>query len=97
MRFVFVLASFLMLSGCLTAQERAAQVQAKRERLNAEDDQKCQSYGAKPGSDGYVMCRTQLDTSRQQATATRDAGAAAANAGGGPMVCNRSGNTTICN
>ena len=25
------------------------------------DDQKCQSYGAKPGSDAYVACRAQLE------------------------------------
>jgi hypothetical protein len=27
----------------------------------AADDQQCQSYGAKPGSDVYVNCRLQLD------------------------------------
>lgn len=26
------------------------------------DDQKCRSYGAKPGSDAYVACRAQLET-----------------------------------
>ena len=25
------------------------------------DDRKCQSYGAKPGSDAYVACRAQLE------------------------------------
>lgn len=25
------------------------------------DDKKCQSYGAKPGSDAYVACRAQLE------------------------------------
>ena len=27
------------------------------------DDKNCQSYGAKPGSDAYVACRTQLEVS----------------------------------
>lgn len=27
------------------------------------DDKKCQSYGAKPGSDAYVACRAQLEAS----------------------------------
>lgn len=28
---------------------------------NAQDDAKCRSYGAVPGSDAYVNCRVQLD------------------------------------
>jgi hypothetical protein len=34
------------------------------------DDDKCQSYGAKPGEPAYVQCRAQLDAARTQATAT---------------------------
>lgn len=28
------------------------------------DDQRCQSYGAKPGTDAYVNCRVQMGTQR---------------------------------
>jgi hypothetical protein len=41
----------------------------------AEDDGKCQSYGAKPGDPGYVQCRAQLDAARTQASATSSAAA----------------------
>jgi hypothetical protein len=36
----------------------------------AEDDAKCQSYGAKQGDPAYVQCRAQLDAARTQADAT---------------------------
>jgi hypothetical protein len=32
--------------------------------LAAADDAKCQSYGARPGSDAYVQCRLTMDTQR---------------------------------
>jgi hypothetical protein len=32
------------------------------------DDKNCQSYGAKPGSDAYVACRTQLEVSHTAAS-----------------------------
>lgn len=32
------------------------------------DDKNCQSYGAAPGSDAYVACRTQLEVSHTAAT-----------------------------
>ena len=38
------------LSGCVTAQEMAAQVAAA-------DDGDCRSYGAEPGSQTYFQCR----------------------------------------
>jgi hypothetical protein len=34
------------------------------------DDQKCQSYGSRPGEPAYVQCRSQLDAARTQAQAT---------------------------
>ena len=46
----------LVLSGCMTAQERLAA-----------DDAKCQSYGAPAGSPGYVNCRMQLEQNRANA------------------------------
>jgi len=76
----FVLA--LPLSGCLTQQQRMAEAKVRNDAL---DDQTCQSYGAKPGTDIYIQCRMQ----RQQ---TRDAGdnAIAAAAVGAPVVTNNS-------
>lgn len=58
-----ILATALLLSGCVTAEERAAQ-------MTALDDGKCQGYGAKPGTSIYVQCRAQLDSARTQADAT---------------------------
>ncbi len=51
-----------LLAGCMTAEERAHQ-------LAAQDDGKCRSYGAQPGSVAYVQCRAQLDAAQTQATA----------------------------
>lgn len=46
------------LGGCATSADRAAA-----------DDEKCRSYGAKPGSPDYVQCRTQLDAARTNSSA----------------------------
>jgi hypothetical protein len=62
-----VLLVALSLAGCITAEEQVAQYRAK---ANAEDNQKCLSYGAQPGSPAYVQCRAQLDSARTQADAT---------------------------
>jgi hypothetical protein len=72
----------LPLAGCLTPQERMAEAKARNDTL---DDQTCQSYGAKPGTDIYIQCRM----NRQQ---SRDAGdnAIAAAAAGAPIVTNNS-------
>ena len=58
------------LAGCITAQERVAQVQAQNARM---DDQKCLAYGARPGTDAYVTCRVQLESARMTAAAIEDA------------------------
>lgn len=49
-RIVFIAALASTLGGCVTAAEQA-------ELVAAADDDKCQSYGAHPGSDGYTLCR----------------------------------------
>lgn len=43
-----------LLNGCVTAQERLAQIDAAR-------DARCRSFGAQPGSDAYVKCRTDIE------------------------------------
>jgi hypothetical protein len=61
----------LLLVGCA---EYKAKLAAQRA---AEDDAKCQSYGAKPGDPAYVQCRAQLDAARTVASATENSGGAA--------------------
>jgi hypothetical protein len=56
----------LLLTGCLTAEQRIA-------KHNAEDNQKCLGYGAQVGSSAYVNCRAQLDSARTTADAIEDA------------------------
>jgi hypothetical protein len=58
----FVLA--LPLAGCLTPQERMAEVKARNDVM---DDQTCQSYGAKPGTDIYIQCRMNRQQNRDAA------------------------------
>jgi hypothetical protein len=57
----------LLVAGCAEYQARLAAQHA------AEDDAKCQSYGAKQGDPAYVQCRAQLDAARTQADATESA------------------------
>jgi hypothetical protein len=54
----------LSLTGCMSREERLAQIEAA-------DDRTCLSYGAQKGSDGYVSCRAQLNASRTNAAAVR--------------------------
>ena len=54
MRIVFVLVAAASLSGCVTAQDIAAN-----------DDDSCRSYGADPGSQAYFQCRMAKDQQRQ--------------------------------
>jgi hypothetical protein len=49
-----------------TAEQRLQQVWAERQL----DEDKCTSYGAKPGDPAYVQCRAQLDAARTGAEAT---------------------------
>jgi hypothetical protein len=53
MKIAVVAFASLLLGGCVSA-----------EKLAAIDDQKCQSYGARPGSDAYTQCRVAMDNQR---------------------------------
>jgi hypothetical protein len=66
MQKTFIIAILLLLTGCMSSEERMA-------ANNAKDDQACLSYGAKPGTDAYVTCRAQLEGARRQADAAEDA------------------------
>jgi hypothetical protein len=85
-----------LLTGCVTAEERAQQMQQQMEQMRAAmaaaDDNKCRSYGAQPGSEPYTQCRLQLDTARTQAMAT----VASAQLMRPPSTCVRSYNTVNC-
>jgi hypothetical protein len=37
---------------------------AQARQIAANDDARCQRYGAKPGSDAYVSCRMNIDNQR---------------------------------
>lgn len=56
----------LTLAACATAEERQAQAEAQAAAINANDDAKCQSFGAAPGSQAYIQCRMNLDNQRAQ-------------------------------
>jgi hypothetical protein len=52
----------VLLSACLSAKERA-------ERLAADDDAQCKSYGLAFGTPAYADCRLRLHEGRQRAEA----------------------------
>jgi len=60
----------LMLAGC--AEHGPEQVAAQAQAQVASDDAQCRSYGALPGSPGYVQCRMNLDN--QHAAAVQQTG-----------------------
>ena len=68
MKLLFSLCLCLLLTACLTNEER---MEAARQRNDPQDDAKCQSSGAKPGEPAYVQCRQHLDTARLDAVRTR--------------------------
>ena len=47
----------LALSGCISVEEARAQ-------RDAFDDAECRNFGARPGTDAYVRCRTDLQRNR---------------------------------
>ena len=73
------LLALLLLTSCMTREERIAAQEAK-------DDQHCLSYGAQKGSDAYVGCRTQLQAARTMAPTPR--GSVVCNTTGTTTICN---------
>jgi PBP1b-binding outer membrane lipoprotein LpoB len=67
--FLAVIASALVLAGCVSKEELQARHDAAMAQNAAADDQKCQSFGAVPGSESYIQCRTSLAAARAQAAA----------------------------
>jgi hypothetical protein len=90
MKLIFSLCLCLLLTACLTAEER---MEAARQRYDAQDDAKCQSSGAKPDEAAYVRCRQQIDAARLDAAHTRsDAAMSAIMAGPSSANCVRGSN-----
>jgi hypothetical protein len=57
----------LTLTSCAEWQARmAAQREAQRQAILAQDDQTCRSYGVQAGTDAYVACRMNIANSRAQ-------------------------------
>lgn len=54
---VMAICVFSALCGCAQIEKRA----------DDRDDRTCLGYGAKPGSDAYIQCRTALLAERRQA------------------------------
>lgn len=67
MRLAAVLVYAIALSGCAQFQEQQQQQAfARQQAISANDDAKCQSFGAQPGTATYTQCRMSLDSQRTQ-------------------------------
>lgn len=91
MRILMILPICGLLAGC--AGSPVGDAIAGPEKLAQQDDAYCQSIGAQLGTPAYTNCRMQMTQMREN----KHNVARAAAASGGPTVCNRVGNTTICN
>jgi hypothetical protein len=66
-------AALLMLAGCAGTNDQAAnkeaiaQEKAQASAIAQQDDARCQSFGAKPGSEAYARCRASLTNHRMEA------------------------------
>ena len=65
----------LALSGCVTAEEMAAQRAEFKAQVATADDSECRSYGAEQGTPVYVECRMVKEQQRIQQTAAAQAAA----------------------
>ena len=65
-KILLVACAALALSGCVTAEEMAAQTASV-------DDTECHSYGAATGTDAYFQCRMVKTQQRIDATAAANA------------------------
>jgi hypothetical protein len=73
MRWIALLPIVILLSGCVSDKERAAQQRALAQQINRRDDDQCRSYGATPGTDQYIKCRMMIAQQRDAADAQRNA------------------------
>ena len=73
-RTVLAFIAAVALAGCVNSEaaKRAAAQAAFQAEIKA-DDAECQSYGAKPDSDGYAQCRLAIDVRKANAEAAAQA------------------------
>ena len=73
-RTVLAFIAAVALAGCANSEaaKRAAAQAAFQAEIKA-DDAECQSYGAKPDSDGYAQCRLAIDVRKANAEAAAQA------------------------
>lgn len=90
MRILLVLPICIGLAGC--AGSPVGDAIAGPEKLAQQDDAYCASIGAQRGTPTYTDCRLRVTQMRE----TKHNTARAAAMSGGPTVCNRVGNATIC-
>lgn len=57
----------VLLTGCVSPAERAAQMRAQWAAIDAADNSRCLSYGTQRGTPAYAQCRMQIAQMRQQA------------------------------
>lgn len=67
-----------------------------RAQIDAKQDSQCQSWGAVPGTDAYVWCRTDLERQRLQGIAQANALSQAQYEANQVHICNPSGGMVVC-
>jgi len=73
-RGVHAIPALVFLAGCAgagmndqAAKDAIAQEKAQAAAIAQQDDARCQSFGAKPGSEAYARCRASLTNHRAEA------------------------------
>jgi hypothetical protein len=70
LRNVLVFVALTALAGCAEYEaKQREQAQAQAAAIAANEDATCRSYGAQPGSPGYIQCRMNLSNQRAQVDA----------------------------
>jgi hypothetical protein len=72
-RVVSVVALSAMVLGLSSCARMAANQAAEQQAMDQADDARCRSYGALPGSNGYLACRMNIANGRQAAQIASDA------------------------
>src|ERR1051326_214633 len=73
--------------GCGVITSLSGGCDAKIAAEESMDDMTCRGYGAQPGTDAYIGCRTQLGVARRQREATARAAAVESNRSDSPRMC----------
>lgn len=88
--FVVVAAAAVFLAGCnATGPRHPGENFLSDAEIRAKDDRECQSYGAAPGSQAYMICRMNLNQNRTNASVAQQQSAANLGVMGAMMLNNR--------